>query len=113
MPNKSSPHGAAVSEGTVSCGTLRTQDLLRSFADTLSTVMPFNGRALADEAREAADALDRHDDSDATREAAGEVLECLTAQLETIAEREGMYFGALEGDGADFGFWRIVEDDAS
>lgn len=112
MPNKSSPHGAAICEGTVSHGTLRTQDLLRTFASELERYMPFNGAKLASEAREAADAIDANPDGQVADMTGADILSELIEQLDTIAGREGFYFGTLEGDGADFGFWRIESEDA-
>jgi hypothetical protein len=107
MPNKSSPHGGFISEGTVSHGTLRTQDLLRSFADELERVFPFNGLGLVIDARNVADVLDA--DPDASEDAS-DVLFDVIDQLNTIASREGLYFGAHEGDGSDFGYWRNEDD---
>ncbi len=117
MTNKSSPHGGFISEGTVSHGTLRTQDLLRSFADELSRVMPFNGSNLASEARQNAEILDmvKSDGSDVATDKdhaiASDVLNDLFEQLDTIAHREGFYFGAHPGDGSDFGYWTSEDND--
>jgi hypothetical protein len=107
MPNQSSPHGGFISEGTVSHGTLRTQDLLRSFADELNRVLPFNGSVRAEEAREYAIILDSITVTDTDIEAAQYALEDMFDQLNTIANREGFYFGAHPGDGSDFGYWAL------
>ena len=106
MSNKSSPHGGFINEGTVSHGTLRTQDLLRSFADELLRVLPFNGAPLASEARQNADILDMNAATSRDHDIAGDVMVDLIDQLNTIAAREGFYFGAHEGDGSDFGYWK-------
>jgi hypothetical protein len=98
MPNKSSVHGGSISEGTIIHGTLRAQDLLLAFADELNRVLPFNGNSLAHDARRAVDTQD---------EDANEILCELIDQLDTIAQREGFYFGTHEGDGSDFGYWRL------
>ena len=113
MANKSSPHGAAIVEGSVSTGTLRQQDLLRSFADTLIHHLPFNGARLANEARECADAIDANPDGKVASLSADDIISDLVNELNTIAAREGFYFGNLEGDGADFGFWRNEDEDES
>jgi hypothetical protein len=97
MPNKSSPHGGFIMEGKIIHGTLRTQDLLLALADELNRVLPFNGNSLANDARRAADIEDD--------ETAQEILNDLFDQLDTIAQREGFYFGAHPGDGSDFGYW--------
>lgn len=111
MPNKSSPHGGYICEGTVSHGTLRTQDLLRTFANELKRVLPSNGQRLAFEAHEMADLLDRDIKPQDTGEDAGYTLEALFDQLEEIARREGLTFGAHEGDGSDFGYWKTGDDE--
>lgn len=107
MPNKSSPHGGFICEGSVSTGTLRTPDLLRAFATELERVLPFNGRSLAIEAREAAANYPRGNEM---QEHAVWVLGEVIAQLDDIADREGMTFGAHEGDGADFGYWKLEDE---
>jgi hypothetical protein len=108
MANKSSEHGGFICEGTISHGTLRTQDLLRAFANEYERILPFNGRDLASEARQNADILDMpNQDTPRNNEIAHDVLNDLFDALDTVAHREGMYFGAHEGDGSDFGFWML------
>lgn len=88
MPSKSSPHGAAICEGTVSHGTLRTQDLLRSFASELERYLPFNGAKLVSEARELADKIDTIcGATDEDFAAADDVVTDLMDELNTIAHR--------------------------
>lgn len=101
MPNKSSPHGGKIVEGSISTGTLRTDDLLNAFASELERLVPFNSRKLVADAREA---MGKDD------EEASEIVNELQDELNTIAHREGFYFGNLEGDGADFGFWRVDDE---
>lgn len=67
--------------GSISTGTLRTEDLLESFSDELQGLDP---------------------DSYAEWQALG--LQDLTDRLEQQAPY-GVYFGSLTGDGADFGWW--------
>lgn len=45
------------------------------------------------------------------REKADYVLSDVMDQLDDIASREGMTFGAHEGDGADFGYWKLPEEE--
>lgn len=95
--------------GSISHGTLRPQDLLRTFARELERLDGSNGYyALLNEARGLADELDNDGSGGGfgPREAAGEVIDELSEQLNARAP-EGFYFGAHEGDGADFGFWAI------
>lgn len=106
MTNKSSPHGGYICEGSVSTGTLRTEDLLRRFASELERVFPFGGRSLVIEAREAAANYPRGNEM---QEHAEWVLSEVIAQLDDIAGREGLTFGAHEGDGADFGYWKAED----
>lgn len=109
MPNKSSPHGGFISEGTVSSGTMRTQDLLRAFADEYERVLPFNSRNMCAKARELADKVDAAD-GDPNDEAIDYVGYMMDA-LQDIAAREGFYFGAHEGDGSDYGYWATETED--
>jgi hypothetical protein len=109
MPNKSSPHGGYFVLGTISHGTLRPQDLLRTFAAELNRLMPFNQFAMTEEARGFADILDG-EPTNKDWQVAGEMLIDLEDELSTIAAREGnYYFGTTEGDGSDFGFWEYEE----
>lgn len=105
MPNKSSPHGGFISAGTVSHGTLRTPDLLRSFADEYARVLPFNSRELVTDARNSANEIDANPDHPGNNQCGSEIVAELIDALNEIAAREGLTFGAHEGDGSDFGYW--------
>jgi len=96
--------------GTVSAGTLKTEDLLSAFADTLESLIQDNadhwcGRQndrdefndLVWEAREL-------DTDKCEAEEPDDIIGSLIAALGYFAP-EGHVFGAHEGDGADFGFW--------
>lgn len=109
MPNKSSPHGGFICEGSVSTGTLRTPDLLRRFADELERVLPFNSREVVADARNCASEIDADPGHPGNNDCGVEIVSELIDQLNTIAGREGMYFGAHEGDGADFGYWKAED----
>lgn len=126
MPNKCSPHGGTFRVGSLTTGTLRDQDLLRVYADELERLMPSqgaaegctdHGRKLANEARNAAQSLDDGDAPDRYDDYVHDVLERLFDQLDEIAMAHDCYFGSLEGDGADIGFWpledyhHLVDDD--
>lgn len=116
MPNKSSPHGGFICAGTVSHGTLRTQDLLRTFADEYARILPFNSSNLVSEARDNANILDmrKPDGSDVAtdkdHDIAQAVLQDLQDALQECAAREGLYFGTHEGDGSDFGYWETEDE---
>lgn len=88
-----------ISVGTISHGTLRTVDLLHAFACELQRIA--GASDLASEALERANAL--HGSADET-ESDSELVAELQDALDAAAPA-GMYFGTLEGDGSDFGFW--------
>ena len=95
--------------GTISHGTLRPQDLLRSFSEAYKQYCQGEGflNALYEEAQNYADLLDRNNGTmtDEDHETLSEVLDALIEHLEVIAARHDCYFGAIEGDASDFGFW--------
>lgn len=111
MPNKSSPHGGRITEGTVSHGTLRTQDLLLSFASEYERILPFNSSKLVSEARQYADHLENGAADADIFDEANDCLNSLIDGLNECAIREGMYFGNTEGDGTDFGFWMLESEE--
>jgi len=78
--------------GTISFGTLRTEDLIRAFAGALD-----QGSKLANRAS-------KFDPKAASDDEAMWLLEDLKNALEETAPPY-CYFGAVEGDGSDFGFW--------
>ena len=82
--------------GSISTGTLRTQDLLEAFHSTIAA--SGTPPALAE---------DGYIDGGEPY-SAGELLEVYTEQLESLCP-PFVYFGTLEGDGADFGFWPDIE----
>lgn len=88
--------------GSISHGTLRSQDLIPTFLDTLRQInpnLPIFGRFPTEPSDEWYD----------TDEAA-EILSDLFDALNDAAP-DNCYFGAHEGDGADFGFWPIDTDE--
>jgi hypothetical protein len=93
--------------GSISHGTHRSEDLIAAFSSEL--------RALHSEhdiVAEAEAVLLLHGlgwdvmDSDA----AMELTHALMDELEHHAG-PGLYFGASEGDGSDFGFWPVADED--
>ena len=86
--------------GTVSEGTLRTEDLLPAFADALdASEFKAENLALLDECWKLveADGWAESEDADAM---ISDLTEALSASCPPF-----VYFGSLAGDGADFGFW--------
>lgn len=105
----------AVTIGSISSGTHRPADLIPAFADELERIG--KGTALTVFAREAikrarewcvADdefTADERSDHELTgSELVQDLEECLSDHAP-----EATYFGAHEGDGADFGFWPCWE----
>jgi len=82
--------------GSISTGTLRTQDLLEAFHSTIAA--SGTPPALAE---------DGYIDGGEPY-SAGELLEVYTEQLESLCP-PFVYFGTHPGDGADFGFWPDIE----
>lgn len=93
--------------GSVSSGTMRTEDLLPAFLDAAKDYAqtPDEKRIVA-RLRTEWNALDM-DDADDT-DTADEILSEITDLLEGLAPPYG-YFGSLEGDGADYGFWPSLD----
>lgn len=85
--------------GSIISGTLREEDLLEAFANELESLSDAEQNLkLIIYAR----AIDPNDMMTPT------VVEDLSSALDSLAPSY-MYFGALEGDGSDFGFWPDLE----
>lgn len=104
-----------VSLGTISEGTLHAEDLLESFLHTLEECMKkhtWYGMTDQEEAfkgyknliEKAENLLPIGDDNEPGLDTAHELINELMEALSDFAPCY-TYFGALEGDGADFGFW--------
>lgn len=95
-------HHYTPAPGSISHGTLRTEDLLNEFCSVLDAILVdrrhADHRALLQEA-EAADPESGH---------AADLVDELQDALDHWAP-EYCRFGAHEGDGADFGFWPVME----
>jgi len=96
--------------GSISHGTLRAKDLIDTFAGVLADLSgddPKAGQLVA----ECNDYLAQLDAGDEPIHALEEVLiEDLTEALNDFAP-DDTFFGAHEGDNADFGFWPVDQDD--
>jgi len=99
--------------GPVSSATLRPQDLLEAFASCLKDL------AATDEYSDYADLIAEAQhltncslclDSEYNADDVSEVINELVVALNNYAD-EGYYFGGHPGDGAEFGFYPIDEDD--
>jgi len=95
--------------GTVIHGTLRDQDLLPAFADELERVggpeLDYdlrNGSELIAEARQLVEIGFTY--AEFNGETSSECVNELMDALQDYAPVH-MYFGSIEGDGADFGWW--------
>jgi hypothetical protein len=91
--------------GSISEGTLRSEDLIPAFLDTLELYAPEVAQAIKKEYNYEVEDVE----FDFKSENADYLLEKLFNALEEIAP-EGSYFGANQGDGADFGFWSEEEE---
>ena len=96
--------------GTISHGTLRTEDLLETFAFALSGFGPTEvERSLIGSAERMSAIMEEDNEvSQNEIEEAGEILNELVDSLNDHAPPY-CYFGASEGDGSDFGFWPAIE----
>lgn len=83
--------------GPISSGTMRTEDLLETFADMLETLDPSATAQIA-EARSIDSGSER---ADHLLEELFEALDCFSPPY--------AYFGAHEGDGACYGFWPSMD----
>jgi hypothetical protein len=90
-----------IQAGTISHGTLRTEDLIKAFVAELESHTIYTDAPLL---KDAAAYLERLNACGESEEIGCEILDALFDALNDIAP-EGMHFGALEGDGSDFGFW--------
>lgn len=94
--------------GSISSGTMRAEDLISTFASELENLIRTNVTALNRNERKrlATIVVEAYAIEDFDSEDADYILEDLFDALEVFAP-DGAYFGANEGDGADYGFWPI------
>src|SRR5690606_12912913 len=88
--------------GTVSHGTMREEDLIPAFLNELEELDPERASSYWDEIPESA--IEDPDHDWWSSEEALWILEELFDVLNEYAPPY-CYFGALEGDGSDYGFW--------
>ena len=97
--------------GSVSCGTLRAQDLIPRFLDILSEYFPtaYSEIVTAPDPLPPSNAVNNDSAdwwySDECHEFIGELIDLLND-----CAMDGYYFGSHPGDGADYGFWPIDVD---
>lgn len=91
---------------TVSEGTLREEDLIPAFLDLLSQLDADAYQRLRDEYAQVT--LDLDNGCYEWSEDASFLLDELFNKLDALAP-SGYYFGALDGDGACFGFYQVPE----
>ena len=89
--------------GSISTGTLIPHELCDAFASELAYLL---GTSATPDQRELLEAVDAMTGDDL--EECDDLLEAITRELEDLAP-EASYFGARDGDGADFGFWPLWE----
>ena len=90
--------------GSVSSGTLRTKDLLSAFADTLDSLLKVQPRSFKRRTYRNLVNKAHHIDVDSDLDSARDIEEELYNALSEFAPPYA-YFGTLDGDEADFGFW--------
>jgi hypothetical protein len=95
-------HEMLAEPGSISSGTLRTADLLRTFATELERSNATKYEYFVRLAYASADQIDI--DVACDDDAAQELLADLGCELSKLAPA-GYYFGAHIGDGADIGYW--------
>lgn len=96
--------------GTVIHGTHRPQDVIPALLGKLEELAPERAgdfRASWPNLTSDPSCVERDDHM---AEIAPELVQELFIELDMLAP-EGWHFGSLEGDGADFGFWRTATDD--
>ena len=101
---------ANIEPGTLIHGTLRNEDLLPAFADELERIT-FRGVGEVEiRIAEARELVPNGLLVEGNEEVETEVIFALMDLLNDYAP-DGLYFGAHEGDGSDFGFWAIEDED--
>jgi hypothetical protein len=101
IAKRNRPSARIPSFGSVSTGTLRPEDLADTFAAELRYYAPRMAAKLAKDF----ETPDNQTDN-AIDDATAEYVDALQDALSEVASRRAFcYFGTLEGDGADFGFW--------
>ena len=95
-------------------GTLRPQDLIPAFLDTLHQAAPASyDQVMFGDGHTAVPSYALEDEGADWwhSEEASWVLDDLAGALDQRAQEDGMYFGPLETDPACWGFWMILDED--
>ena len=90
--------------GSVSSGTMRPEDLIPTFASELDALRNHTSRTHRSLVAAARNLKINADGYYKDEDGAREILSDLFTALQDYAP-DYAYFGAVEGDGADFGFW--------
>jgi hypothetical protein len=107
-----------IEPGTVIAGTLRSEDLLEAFSNELDGLwtkrvggnsVDKNIVRIYEEACMFSANIEQMESIDPSGEVASRIVNELQDALNEYAP-EGMYFGTLEGDGADFGWWYVESE---
>lgn len=92
--------GIVVDLGTVSYGTMRNEDLMSSFEQEIKRLTTEESFRIIRRERKLWKKCGKFWKSD--------YVDFLFEKLDFLAP-EGCYFGATEGDGSDYGFWKIED----
>jgi len=106
-----SDHGCDETQGTVISGTLRPQELLPAFLESLNKVMPaaYEQIALLPFSYIPSHAQEDENDEWWESEECDNKLQSIMDALDEYAP-EGTWFGAHPGSDSDFGFWTTERD---
>ena len=98
---------------SISHGTLNPRDLLPIFADVLEDLERDGPRVDVPDAADVLNDAERAIQADFEGFSDEWIVELVIELSDHLEHRapEGTYFGSNEGDGSDFGFWAIPEDD--
>lgn len=104
VPAAPQPAPEPAVQGSVSHGTLRSQDLFPAFLSALQDLGgPDHARLEAEyQVTKALGHLDTEQGDDLLNEIIDDINDVLP---------EGWHFGSLEGDGSDFGVWKNEDED--
>lgn len=97
----------ALKDKVVSDGTLKPEDLIPKFLNTLKHDEPAHAKFLKDNP----EILEIQSWDDVDDETKSMLVDELTDALNGIAP-DGYFFGASDGDGACFGFWKVDPDES-
>ena len=98
--------------GTISHGTLRTPDLIGAFAFELGNIKDWRGKDYGPLLSDCQESLRNYGTDWENQEVDDALVTELFDALNDCAD-DGFRFGAHDGDGADFGFWAINEEEQS